>query len=224
MSHQKNISRSVTMLEKGMLWHSLKKADKRAGVSDTRLSGFTLIEVVMTMVILATLAAVAIPGFAVWLPNYRLKSAARDLLSNLQLAKMGAVKQNKTWAVVFDPGVTPGRYFICSDDSGDGWDGPPAMGGNDVVKQELGLDKYGNGINYGHGNATTNATSGGGSFPGDNISYSTPDNVAVFNPKGTVSNLGYTYLSNNRGGCYAVGTPSIAGVIVLKRWTGSTWE
>ena len=220
MSRQNNIAQSVNMLEKRVPWNGLKKV----GVSETRLSGFTLIEVVMTMVILAILAAVAIPGFAAWLPNYRLKAAARDLVSNLQLAKMGAVKQNKTWAVIFDPGVTPGRYFICSDDSGDGWDGPLAMGGNDVVEKEVGFASYGNGIDFGHGNATTNATSGGGAFPGDNISYSTPDNVAVFNPKGTIGNLGYVYISNTRAGCYAVGTPSIAGAIILKKWTSSVWE
>ena len=178
----------------------------------------------MTMAILVILAAVAIPGFSVWLPNYRLKAAARDLVSNFQLAKIGAIKQNKTWAVLFDPGVTPGRYFICSDDNGDGWDGPPAMGGNDVVEREVVLDSYGTGINYGHGDATTNATSGGGPFPGDNISYSAPDNIALFNPKGTVSRLGYVYLSNTRGGCCAVGTPSTAGVIVLRKWKGNAWE
>jgi prepilin-type N-terminal cleavage/methylation domain-containing protein len=211
----------VDVLRRGVPWHGLKKDGKRAGVSETRSSGFTLIEVVMTMVILAILAAVAIPGFAAWLPNYRLKAAARDLVSNLQLAKMGAVKQNKTWAVIFDPGVTPGRYFICSDDNGDGWDGPPAMGGNDVVQKEAGLESYGNGTDFGHGNATHPV---GATFGTNDISYTTPDEVAIFSSKGTVNNLGYVYLSNTRGACWAVGTPSTAGVIVLKKWTGSVWE
>ena len=198
-----------------------KKGDKRAKVREKLLSGFTLIEVFMTIVILAILAAVAVPGFSVWLPKYRLKAAARDVVSNFQLAKMGAIKNNRVWAVVFDPGVTPGRYFICSDDNGDGWNGPPAMGGNDVVDKAVDLASYGKGVDFGHGKATHPV---GSTFGVNDISYTTPDEVAVFSSKGTVSNLGYVYLSNTRDGCWAVGTPSNAGVIVLKRWAGSDWE
>jgi hypothetical protein len=98
------------------------------------------------------------------------------------------------------------------------------MGGNDVAEKSVNLAAYGKGVDFGHGNATTNATSGGGAFPDDDISFVTPDNTAVFSPKGTTTNLGYVYLSNKRGGSCAVGAPSIAGVIVLKKWKGSGWE
>jgi len=191
-----------------------------------RKDGFTLIELMVAIALLAIVASIAIPGFSRWLPNLRLKSAARDVYSNMQLAKMGAVKANADWAIYFDPGVTPGRYFICSDDNGDGWDGPPAVGGNDVVKKTVDLSSYESGINYGHGNATTNATVGGGSFPDDDISYTTPDNVAIFSPRGTVNNLGYVYLSHTKGVSYAVGTPTISGVIILRKWNSSSsdWE
>ena len=67
-------------------------------------AGFTLTELVTIIAIIAVLTSIAIPTFSVWLPNYRLRSAARDLYSNLQMAKLGAVKQNKQWAVVFNQG------------------------------------------------------------------------------------------------------------------------
>jgi len=87
-----------------------KKVDKRAKVWETLLSGFTLIEVLMTIVVLAILAAVAVPGFSVWLPNYRLKAAARDMVSNFQLAKLTAVKRNTNCAITFNQAIGARTY------------------------------------------------------------------------------------------------------------------
>ena len=179
--------------------------------------GFTLMELLVAIGIFGILAAVAIPGFSAWLPNYRLKSAARDVYSHMQLAKMGAVKQNKAWAVVFDPGMTPGRYSICSDKgANDDWDGP---GGDDVVEKTVDFANYAGAIDFGHGNASDPM---GSTFGGDDITYNSPVNTAVFNPKGTC-NAGYVYLQNRKNTTHCVGTRS-SGVILLRKWSGADWE
>ena len=57
-----------------------------------RDQGFTMLELLITIVILCVLLGLSIPGFSSWLPKYRLRGATRDIYSNLQLAKMTAVK------------------------------------------------------------------------------------------------------------------------------------
>ena len=65
-------------------------------------SGFTIVELIIVIALIGILAAFAVPNFIGWLPNYRLRSAAQDLYSNFQKAKLTAVKRNKNCAVRFD--------------------------------------------------------------------------------------------------------------------------
>jgi prepilin-type N-terminal cleavage/methylation domain-containing protein len=177
--------------------------------------GFTILEVMIVITILAIAMAIAIPGFIGWLPDHRLKAAARGVYSNMQLAKMGAVRANANWAMVFNAATN--SYTICSDDGGDNdW-----TDGDEIVEKTVILTDYKSGVTYGHGNAINPV---GGVFGGDNISY-TPDNpsIAVFNSRGTCTS-GYVYLENKKNTTtYAVGTQT-TGVIRLLRWTGAAWE
>jgi type IV fimbrial biogenesis protein FimT len=66
-------------------------------------SGFTLFELLAVIGIVAVLSAIAIPNFFSWLPKYRLGSAARNLLSAMQYARLVAVKENVDILVNFDP-------------------------------------------------------------------------------------------------------------------------
>lgn len=68
-------------------------------------SGFTIIEVLVAMIIIGIMASIAIPGFSRWLPGYRLKTAARDLYSNMQLAKMEAIKTNTNCSINLSTGT-----------------------------------------------------------------------------------------------------------------------
>jgi len=64
-------------------------------------SGFTLVELLITIALMGIVTAIAIPNCIEWLPNYRMRSAAQDLLSNFQKAKLAAVKSNVDVAVCF---------------------------------------------------------------------------------------------------------------------------
>ena len=187
----------------------------------TKHNGFTLVDLVATVSVLGILVTIAIPAFSKWLPDQRLKSAARDLYTSMQLTKIGSIKSNAPWAIVFDNGGNPGRYYICSDDgANDAWDGPAAMGGDDVAERTIEFVIYKSGITYGCGNATDDIP-GGGSAPADTITYGS--DVAVFNPKGT-SNGGYVYLHNKENiTSYGVGTLT-TGVIRLFKWMGNGWQ
>jgi prepilin-type N-terminal cleavage/methylation domain-containing protein len=181
-------------------------------------SGFTLLELLIIIVVLSILAGIAIPAFSAWLPEYRLRNAARDIYSTLQRAKSGAANANETWGVFFDNSVSPGRYSTWSFGPNRKWDN----GGGDDVPQgrRVELSEY-EGVNYGNGSAAENMQ---GEAFSRFITYVTPDNVAIFSSRGTVNNLGYVYLCNTKGSAYAVGTPSQAGVIVMKRYHGGSWE
>jgi prepilin-type N-terminal cleavage/methylation domain-containing protein len=184
----------------------------------TRSMGFTLIELLVAIAILGALASIAIPSFSAWMPDYRLKQAARELYSNFQRAKMGAVRANESWGIWFDNGAIP-RYRIYSLGSNRTWDG--GSGDDQLQNITIKLADY-KGVSYGRALTIPNCPGDPGS---GSISYQTPNGVAVFTNRGTLgAPPGFVYLSNGKGTCYAVGTPSSAGVVVLRKWNGSSWQ
>jgi Tfp pilus assembly protein FimT len=75
-------------------------------------AGYTITEVIMVVLAISILAAIAIPAFAVWAPDQRLKTAGRKLLSTIQLAKMTAVQRNTYCTVTFNQTVS-GKVYNC---------------------------------------------------------------------------------------------------------------
>src|SRR4030042_6820378 len=87
-----------------------KGVNLKKGGAMKREHGFTMLELLITIVILCILMGLAIPGFSSWLPKYRLRGAVRDIYSNLQYAKMVAVKDRARCGVLFD--VANNQYRV----------------------------------------------------------------------------------------------------------------
>ena len=192
-----------------------------------RTEGLTIIELVVVMCILAVMVLISIPNIGRWLPRYRLRSAIRDVASNMQLARLGAIKDNRQWAIQFNPGAQ--TYTILSDDGPDGtWGTADDVGykgdGNPWTLSTRSLADYRN-VNFGN-NAYPPRFAG--EVVGDVVTF-TNDRVE-FKPDGTAGPeingiVGSVYLQNNRSDAACVGIPFTAtGAIEVRYWDGDSWE
>jgi len=79
--------------------------------------GFTLIEVIIVVAIIGIMTAISIPAISGWLPNYRLKAAARALYGAAMKAKGEAVKRNANCALIFNQGANVYMVFVDSNEN-----------------------------------------------------------------------------------------------------------
>lgn len=79
--------------------------------------GFSIIEIVIVMVVIAILAGISIPAYVGMKPVIRLSGATRQLMEDLMWARMQAINQNNEFRIIYDSNQ---RYSILDDDNNNG--------------------------------------------------------------------------------------------------------
>lgn len=145
----------------------------RGGKMKTNKKGVTLIELIVVLVIIAIGAVLLAPNIGVWLPNYRLRSATRDIASTMRLAQMKAVSSNMQYRVNLNAVEVGVNSYVLQRNTG-GWV-------NDGAIQTLPAGITINQINFpdSHAEFNPNSTSSTGS-------------MTLINTKGTTKTITLT--------------------------------
>jgi hypothetical protein len=163
---------------------------------------------------------ISIPNIGRWLPRYRLRSAVRDMASNMQLARLAAIKENRTWAIQFDTDAQ--TYTVWSS----GKDGELLTGDDEAIsttelidypKVSFGDNGYGSWL----GGALTGDLSDGVTFRDDRVEFRS-DGTAKPDPLSGL--VGSAYFQNNRGDAACARIRFAGSGVEVVHWDGDSWE
>ena len=184
--------------------------------------GFTLIEVLIVIAMMSIMLVAA--GY--YLGNAgnkaQLRSAARDLASNMNLARVKAIRDGSPWAIQFDPDTN--RYRILS---GAGETDPDPLDwddGDEITFRTAALPQN---IAFGRSIASTLDLSPGTPIPVDDGVSDEKDRI-IFNANGSCSESAAAYfrvfndtsLSNDG---FAVSTLAATGRVKIQKGTAGVW-
>ena len=169
--------------------------------------GFTMVEMMIVVAVMAILAAIAIPSYYEYLPKSRASGAARQLFTEMQYAKMRAISENNDYKIEFD--TTNNRYRIYDDT---------------VLIKTINIGEAHSGIAYGYvsgNNWNGDAITGAVTFSG------TPPSV-TFRSTGLANKNGTVYLKPTGDTARKDRQRAISvkqtGRVRLYKHNGSTWE
>lgn len=149
-------------------------------------SGFTLLEVMIVVVIMGVMAAIATPNFFSLLDTIRVGGAAKNLASEMMLAKFRAISENHKYIVTFD--VTGNSFSIYSDSDND-YD-TIGLESNEIVKTVNIVADYPN-VVYGYVTGTKGTS---GNVITESVTFTSNPKRVVFKPDGTANIPGSIYL------------------------------
>ena len=91
---------------------------RKLEIAMNKEDGFTLVELIATMVILTIVMATAVPNFTAWKTNYQIRAESDRVHMDLLLARMTAIKNNNDVVVTFVS--TSNSYSILNDTNNNG--------------------------------------------------------------------------------------------------------
>lgn len=139
-----------------------------------KIEGFTLIEAIIVLSLFALLSAIATPSLLNWRSNAKLRGAASNLKSDLELAKLKAIQENGMVAINF----SEDGYTVFKDDGA-------TKGIHDPSENLYGSQSLPAGVKIDLGETTFTDDGHGGQY-------------TRFSGKGTTQN-GTAHLANSRG-------------------------
>ncbi|HET7832107.1 MAG TPA: GspH/FimT family pseudopilin [Gallionella sp.] len=87
-------TRPVESVMSILYWGANRKSNFMPVVLRQRLSGFSMIELLITIIVVGILAMIAVPSFSDFIAGQRIKNASFDITSALTLARSEAIKRN----------------------------------------------------------------------------------------------------------------------------------
>ena len=165
-------------------------------------SGFSLIELMVVIGIIATVLAITVPAYLTYIPTYRLNSAVEELQGSMQIARVKAIKEAASVCVSVNTGTETCTVFL-DNGAGGGTSNNKAQDGTEatikILTMPRGVDIY-------------------------DVTFS--GNVAQFNSRGLPTNTGSIRLRNGPQGRYRAVFVSIAGMPAIRtsKDNGATWN
>jgi len=141
------------------------------------VAGFTMIELLITLVFFGILLSIAVPALSGWLDNSNLKAGARTMASDVAFLRESALASGRTHLMTFDLGAN--EYTLRWDSDG--------AGTYAVVPNYPALRRL---SDSGSGVRITSAS----------------QSTISFTSRGSINNLGTVVITNNRGSTATITT------------------
>ncbi|MFP5419491.1 MAG: GspH/FimT family pseudopilin [Gammaproteobacteria bacterium] len=146
-----------------------------------RAAGFTLVEMLVTVVVLAILAMIALPNYQAWVESSRITAQANDFLTALHLARSESVKRNAPVSVVAKGGDWADGWEVVDADANVLRDFPPLKGGSTLEGDDTTITFQPNGQIVA-GTMTFELRSASGNDPGRDIAIELSGRASVSKP------------------------------------------
>lgn len=179
--------------------------------------GFSIIELMVVLVIVAILAGFGLPEYGRFAAKNRVRGAATGLMQHMRLVRTMAIKENRTYIITINAS-TNNSYDMGFDGNGNNDLGEPNFdfyGDGAPVRRILVQSEYGINVVLGEGNFVITPPNGpnGVGISGQSVLFFMPDSSS--SPNGMIY-----FQETGRGYTFAVELANTAGKTNLFMWRG----